>query len=120
MLKKVDRLNEQRAASGLPPFVTGIGINTGPVTAGGLGTPDRLNYTVIGDAVNIAQRLEEFTRDFGESAIALSENSAAALADHAAEFRLELLGTQTLKGRREEVTVYRLHGLADTTTPVDA
>jgi len=119
MLKKVDRLNEQRAARGLPPFITGIGVNTGPVTAGGLGTPDRLNYTVIGDAVNIAQRLEEFTRDFGESAIALSENSAAALADHAAEFRLELLGTQTLKGRHEEVTVYRLHGLAETSPLVD-
>jgi class 3 adenylate cyclase/ActR/RegA family two-component response regulator len=113
MLKRVDRLNDQRAANGLPPFVTGIGLNTGLVTAGGLGTADRLNYTVIGDAVNIAQRLESFTREFGASAIVLSVNTAAALEEHAAEFRLELLGTQSLKGKREEVTVYRLHGLAD-------
>jgi class 3 adenylate cyclase/CheY-like chemotaxis protein/HAMP domain-containing protein len=113
MLKRIDRLNDQRAINGLPPFVTGIGINTGPVTAGGLGTADRLNYTIIGDAVNTAQRLEGFTRDFGTSGIVLSENTAAALEAHWAEFRLELLGTQSLKGKRDEVIVYRLHGLAD-------
>jgi adenylate cyclase len=113
MLKRVDRLNDQRATNGQPPFVTGIGLNTGLVTAGGLGTADRLNYTVIGDAVNIAQRLESFTREFGTSAIVLSVNTAAALEERAAEFRLELLGTQSLKGKREEVTIYRLHGLAE-------
>jgi adenylate cyclase len=113
MLKRIDRLNDQRATNGLPPFVTGIGLNTGLVTAGGLGTADRLNYTVIGDAVNIAQRLESFTRDFGVSAIVLSVNTAAALEEHCAEFHLELLGTQSLRGKREEVTIYRLHGLAD-------
>jgi len=111
MLKRIDRLNDQRAANGLPPYVTGIGLNTGAVTAGGLGTADRLNYTVIGDAVNIAQRLESMTRQFGANAIVLSENTAAALEEHAAEFHLELLGTQALKGKREEVIVYRLHGL---------
>jgi len=111
MLKRIDRLNDQRAANWLPPYVTGIGLNTGAVTAGGLGTADRLNYTVIGDAVNIAQRLESMTRQFGANAIVLSENTAAALEEHAAEFHLELLGTQALKGKREEVIVYRLHGL---------
>src|SRR5258708_28079228 len=112
MLKRIDRLNDQRATNGLPPFVTGIGLNTGLVTAGGRGTADRLNYTVIGDAVNVAQRLESFTRDFGTSAIVLSVNTAAALEEHASEFRLELLGTQSLKGKREEVTVYRTHVLS--------
>ena len=83
------------------------------MTAGGLETADRLNYTIIGDAVNIAQRLEGFTREFGASAIVVGENTAAAMEEHTAEFKLELLGIQTLKGKREEVTVYRLHGLAD-------
>jgi class 3 adenylate cyclase/ActR/RegA family two-component response regulator len=113
MLKRIDRINDQRAANGLPPFITGIGLNTGPVTAGGLGAADRLNYTVIGDAVNTAQRLVGFTGDFGTSAIVISENTASALEERAAEFRLELLGTQSLKGKREEVIVYRLLGLAD-------
>jgi class 3 adenylate cyclase/CheY-like chemotaxis protein len=117
MLKRIDGLNIQRSASGLPLYVTGIGLNTGPVTAGGLGTADRLNYTVIGDAVNIAQRLESSTRVFGVNAIVLSQNTVAALQEHAAEFQLELLGTQSLKGKREEVVVYRLHGLNNALAP---
>ena len=113
MLRRIDRLNDRRAANGLPPFVTGIGLNTGRVTAGGLGTADRLNYTIIGDTVNTAQRLEGFTRDFGTSGVVISENTAAALEEHTAEFNLELLGTQNLRGKRDEVTLYRLRALAD-------
>ena len=89
------------------------------MTAGGLGTADRLNYTVIGDAVNIAQRLEGFTREFGASAIILSGNTAAALEEHVAEFQLELLGMHSLKGKREEVSVYRLHGPRRAIAPVE-
>jgi adenylate cyclase len=114
MLKCIDRVNDQRAANGVLSFITGIGVNTGPVTAGGLGTADRLNYTIIGDAVNTAHRPEGFTREFGTSPIIISGATAAALREHRAEFRLELLGMQTLKGKREEVTAYRLHGLTYT------
>ena len=51
-------LNEEAAQEGLPEFQIGIGVNTGTVIAGTLGGPGRLDYTVLGDAVNIAQRLQ--------------------------------------------------------------
>jgi adenylate cyclase len=108
MLRVVQRLNRRRAARGEPPLVTGIGLNTGAVTAGGLGTADRLNYTIIGDAVNTTQRLEGFTREFGESGALISQSTYEALGERAAEFRLEPLGAHTFKGKSEAVAIYRL------------
>ncbi len=108
MLRAVARLNERRKKRGEPPLITGIGINTGPVTAGGLGTADRLNYTIIGDPVNTTQRLESFTRAFGESGAIISEYTLLALTDRYHEFRLEPLGEHTFKGKTEALGIYRL------------
>lgn len=113
MLRVVENLNDRRAARGEPLFVTGIGINTGPVTAGGLGTADRLNYTIIGDAVNTTQRLESFTRQFGESGATISEYTHSALGEESNAFRLESLGSHTFKGKSEAVAVYRLRALPE-------
>jgi class 3 adenylate cyclase len=57
--------------------------------------------------------MEGFTREFVASGIVVSENTVAALEAHSAEFRLELIGTQSIKGKRDEVTVYHLRGLAE-------
>ena len=108
MLRAVQRLNARRQKRGEPPLVTGIGINTGPVTAGGLGTADRLNYTIIGDTVNTTQRLESFTRAFGESGAIVSEYTLMALTERHSEFRLEPLGEHTFKGKTEAIGIYRL------------
>ncbi len=110
ILAVVERLNSRRAARGEPLFVTGIGVNTGPVTAGGLGTADRMNYTIIGDAVNTTQRLESYTREFGENGAIVGEYTLAALQDQAHEFRFESLGAHTFKGTSEALTAYRLRG----------
>jgi adenylate cyclase len=110
MLRVIEAINARRALRGEPSFITGIGINTGKVTAGGLGAADRLNYTIIGDAVNTTQRLESLTRQFTESAIVISETTYSALRARQAMFRLESLGQHLFKGKSEPVTVYRLLG----------
>ena len=109
MLGVVENLNVKRVARGEPPLITGIGINTGTLIAGGLGTSDRLNYTVIGDAVNTTQRIEGVTRTFYESGIVISESTLTALKEHREEFHVEPLGEHAFKGKRELHWLYRLY-----------
>jgi adenylate cyclase len=108
MIRITERINARRAGRGEPPLITGIGVNTGVLTAGGLGTADRLNFTIIGDTVNTTQRMQSITRDFGESGVVISETTLAALGNRRGEFRFEPLGEQALKGKRELLWIYRL------------
>ncbi len=108
LLRIIEELNTKRASRGDPPLVTGVGINTGNLIAGGLGTADRLNYTIIGDAVNTTQRIEGVTRGFYESGIVISETTLTALKDHRSEFYFEPLGEHALKGKSELIWLYRL------------
>ncbi|MEA2346545.1 MAG: adenylate cyclase [Thermoleophilaceae bacterium] len=80
----------------------GIGLNSGPVVAGSIGAAERLNYSVIGDAVNVAARVEAATRETGD-VVLLTEQTCALLADRSA---LERRGEVSLKGRAEPVVVY--------------
>ena len=109
ILEAIDRLNDQRAGRGEPPLITGIGIHTGVVTAGGLGTSDRLHYTIIGDTVNTTQRIEALTRDVMDcSGVLVSQATYAALTGAQARYKLFDLGEHRLKGKQEPVKVYRL------------
>jgi adenylate cyclase len=108
MLEVVERINRGRIQRNEPPLRTGIGINTGSLIAGGLGTADRLNYTIIGDTVNTTQRIQDLTRQFGESGVAVSESTVASLHERRVDFRLEPLGEHALKGKSELIWVYRL------------
>ncbi len=111
MLETIDELNRQRAGRGEPPLATGIGVNTGVVTAGGLGTSDRLHYTIIGDTVNTTQRLESLTRDLLEgSGVIISQATYEALGEYRQEFNLQPLGSHAVRGKSEEVSVYNLLG----------
>jgi class 3 adenylate cyclase/ActR/RegA family two-component response regulator len=94
-------LNEDVARDGRPEIVMGIGINTGRVVAGTVGGGGRLEYTVVGDAVNIAARLQ------GEAAggeIVASASTISAAGDLAAE----PIGARQVKGREEPVEVFRV------------
>lgn len=108
MLDIVKMINHKRAERSQPPLITGIGVNTGMITAGGLGTSDRMNYTIIGDTVNTTQRIEGFTRGFGESGIIVTESTLSALKDYRTEFDFKPLGEQALKGKMELLWLYRL------------
>jgi len=98
-------LNGAAEHAGLPAFQIGIGINTGTVIAGTLGGPGRLDYTVLGDAVNVAQRLQ--SEAAGGEILAAAVTVLQAGTDLA-----EPVGLKQLKGRQELVEVYRVHWAA--------
>jgi class 3 adenylate cyclase len=94
-------LNQAAEHADLPTSQIGIGINTGTVIAGTLGGPGRLDYTVLGDAVNIAQRLQ--SEAAGGEILAAAVTVRQAGVDGA-----EPVGRRRLKGRKELVEVYRV------------
>ncbi len=96
-------VNEAWAAEGLAAFGLGIGLSTGEVAAALLGSDERLEYTVVGDTVNLAQRLESLARPAGTTV--LSDATVAALTDPPP---LEALPPQTVKGRSAPVVAHRL------------
>jgi adenylate cyclase len=103
------RDNRARAERGEEPIRVRIGIHTGRAIVGNIGAPGRINYTVVGDTVNIAQRLEELgktTWGAGEDAIILvSGTIAAALGE---DFDLTARGSQEIRGREGRLRVFRL------------
>jgi adenylate cyclase len=102
MQTRQDELNAGGwGVDGVDHLDVGIGLNTGVVMAGTIGGGGRLEYTVIGDAVNVAQRLQSEAAG-GEIVAAASTVSAAAVPD------AELIGSRTVKGREEPVEVYRV------------
>ena len=70
MIEGQAALDARWAAEGLPPFGLGIGISTGRVAAALLGSEERLEYTVVGDTVNLAQRLQDRARPAGRIVLA--------------------------------------------------
>jgi adenylate cyclase len=109
MLEAVQQLNQQRAERGEPSLSVGIAVNTGPVTAGALGSSDRLHYTIIGDTVNTTFRLETLTQQLGQQSSAIvSQHTLFSLRDKRHHFVMEPLGAHTLRGKVEQLLVYHL------------
>ena len=103
MQKKVAELQRRWKERGEKfVFGIGVGINTGPAIVGNIGSPDRLNYTCIGDTVNTAARLEAATRSTGAS-ILISAATYAYIADY---FQCEELPPISVKGKKEPLVVY--------------
>ena len=101
MQQRQKTLNAEAGALQVPTCEIGIGVNTGQVVAGTLGGPGRLDYTVIGDAVNVAQRLQA-EASAGEILV------SGATAERSTYRHLEDAGTRQLKGRSVPVPTYRL------------
>lgn len=106
MISVLDRLNTKWEAEGKVPFRIGVGLHLGEVIAGEIGSPDRTEFGVIGDTVNLASRLEGLTKAFGCEVVLSDEVRQAAAIDDG----LIDLGLVRVKGRR---TPGRLFGIGD-------
>jgi adenylate cyclase len=112
MRAEIERLNGAWAARGRPSMRMRIGIHTGPLMVGCIGSEDRLEYTVIGDTVNVAARLESFDKDFdsgGSCRILISETTRMRLDGR---FLTESVGRVHLKGKGRELSIFRVVDLA--------
>ena len=94
--------NEERRRAGQPPIEIGIGIHCGSVRAGVLGDRERLEFTVIGDTVNVAGRLEEQAAELGLSIVVSADLLAEGREDERNAWRA--LGEMTLRGRRQKIS----------------
>jgi adenylate cyclase len=100
--------NEERLAAGLAPVQYRIGINSGPVLVGDVGSQDRVDYTVLGNTVNLAQRLESGVARAGD--LVIGEATHRLLPEG---FICEALGEHALKGLRSKVSAFRVLGHRD-------
>jgi len=105
----LERLNRAWIEEGRPTFRMRVGVNTGRVLVGSIGSPDRLNYTAIGDPVNLAARLESLNRDYGTRIMIGAQTHDIVKYDVAAR-RLDAV---RVKGKSERVPVYELLALTE-------
>jgi adenylate cyclase len=94
MMEGLDALNGEFEREGLPTLTIGIGINYGTVTVGNIGSSERHNYSAIGDAVNVAARLEGLTKDLGRK-ILITEAVVERIEER---FQFDPLGSHKVKG----------------------
>ena len=102
MGRAVQTLNREHAALGLPAIGVGVGLNTGVMCVGDMGSDIRRSYTVIGDAVNLGARLEGLCKTYGVELVASESTRAQAAAD----FQWLELDRVMVKGKQQAVTIY--------------
>ncbi len=102
MQRQMEKVNKELTNRGLAEIAIGIGINTGTVTVGYIGSEERTDYTAIGDAVNLAARLE---KEAGRGQIIISYSTLEAIGDG---FPVKPKGEVLVKGKREAVKIYEV------------
>lgn len=114
MAKSLPELNAAWVEKGLPPIGIRIGIHTGPLMVGMIGSADRWQYSIVGDTANTAARLENYAKedpeigcDVGHCRILISEATWDRLDD---DYDADFIGKPSLKGKSEEIGVYRVLG----------
>lgn len=104
--QKLDELRQDWILQGLPPFRVRIGINSGDAIAGNMGSESRFDYTVMGDNVNLASRLEGISKQYGTELI-IGENTQAQIGDAFVYRELDLI---RVKGKEKPVRIFELIG----------
>ncbi|BAZ27989.1 adenylate cyclase [Cylindrospermum sp. NIES-4074] len=113
MQERLILLNQELEQQGKPTISIGIGIHTGLVVAGSIGGSQRLNYSVLGDAVNIAARLEQLNKNAKEGNpynILISETTFQLIKQH---FHTQQIQQLQLRGRQQSTMIYSITGLPD-------
>ena len=111
--RRMERLNASWAAEGREQMRVRIGLHCDTVVVGNVGSRARLSYTVMGDGVNVASRIEGLNKQFGTS-ICISENVYDQVSDLIVA---RALGRASVKGRKTEIMVYELLGIAGSNDP---
>ncbi|MCJ8270905.1 MAG: adenylate/guanylate cyclase domain-containing protein, partial [Psychrosphaera sp.] len=106
MLKTLENYNRELTKKGIADIRIGIGLNTGPVMIGTLGEANRMESTVISDAVNLAARLEGLTKVYGVSFL-ISQQTLKQL-ECPEQFNTRIIDKVTVKGRKEAVLIYEV------------
>ncbi len=101
MVRRAEQLSAEFTARGLPAISIGVGLNTGQMSVGNMGSEFRMAYTVLGDAVNLGSRLEGLTKEYGVSII-VSESTRKA----APGFIYRELDLVKVKGKEQSVTIH--------------
>ena len=104
MMGSLDAFNEEISKEGVPPFGMGLGINTGTVVVGNMGSDQRFDYTCLGDSVNLASRLEGQSKPYGVK-IVLGERTADLVKD---EYPVVELDCIAVKGKNKGVKIFTL------------
>jgi len=104
MMDELQRLNEEFSAEDLPLINIGIGLNTAEVVVGNMGSDKRFNYTVIGDGVNLASRVEGLNKTYGTNII-ITEFTQVIIRD---DFLTRPIESVRVKGKKEAVMIYEL------------
>lgn len=111
MLARLREDNKKRVEAGQPPISIGLGINTGDVVVGNMGSLQRFNYTIIGDDVNFTSRLEGLTKQYGVSCI-VSE-STKNLIEGASGLKVRELDEVIVKGKKKPKKIFELMPATD-------
>lgn len=104
MLTQLRRWNQLRQSEGKVPIEVGIGVNTDAIVAGNIGSPKRMDFTVIGDGVNLASRLEGACKEYG-TRILISENTYSKLRG---TYSIREVDRVIVKGKTEPAAVYEV------------
>ena len=109
MVERLKELNNELESEGLMPIKIGIGINTGEVVVGNMGSNNRFDYSILGDAANLASRLEGQSKSYGVTII-LGEETATAVETELFNIELDKIA---VKGKKDAVRIFTVLGNND-------